>query len=93
MWIILISLAAGILIGLIKIIPKKAMKYNIRIQQVGIVLLIFTMGASIGSNRDIFSNLESMGIEALVFAVLTSLLSIIAVYLISTKFIKDGSKK
>lgn len=93
MWIILISLVIGIIIGLLKGLPGKWMKYNTRFQQAGIVVLIFTMGASIGANKKIISNLQAMGIKAFVFAVLTSLLSIIAVYLVSSRLMREGSEE
>lgn len=93
MWVILVSLLVGVIIGLLRILPKKIIKYNSRFQQVGVILLIFSMGASIGSNREILRNLENLGVKALIFAILTSVLSIAVVYAVSTKFLGDGRTK
>lgn len=83
MWLILISLAVGIIIGLFQLIPPKCLKWNAKFQQSGVILLLFSMGASIGANKEIIGNLRNMGVQAAVFATLTSICSITAVYIIS----------
>lgn len=93
MWIILVSLVIGIILGILNILPRKLVSYNSRFQQGGVILLIFSMGASIGSNRDIISGLEGMGLKALVFAVLTSMISILFVYIISRRFLEGKNTK
>lgn len=93
MWLILVSLLVGVVIGLLNILPRKIVKYNSRFQQIGVILLIFSMGASIGSNREILRNLESMGFKALIFACLTSILSIAAVYAVSKRFFREDRTK
>ena len=89
MWIILISLVVGIGIGLLKVIPDKYMKYNLKFQQIGIILLLFSMGASNGANKELIQNLRSMGVKAVTFAVISSIFSIIAVYFISNRFLGE----
>jgi len=92
MWIILASLVLGIVIGIIKIIPDRFMKYNSRFQQIGVILLLFSMGASIGANKELIVNIKSMGVKAITFAVITTISSILAVYFISSRFIKGGEE-
>lgn len=92
MWIILLSLLIGVVIGISKIIPQKFVKFNSRFQQAGIILLLFSMGASIGANKELIYNLKSMGIKAVTFAVLTCIFSIGAVYIVSTRFMKGEMK-
>jgi uncharacterized membrane protein YbjE (DUF340 family) len=93
MWLILVSLFIGIVIGVLRFIPEKYMKYNSRFQQAGIILLLFSMGASIGANKSLLSNLKIIGLKSASFAVLTCLFSIAAVYFTSRKFFGEGSKK
>ena len=93
MWIILLSLALGITIGLIinskKLISKNSMKYNSKFQQIGIIILLFSMGASIGADRELLGNLKNMGVKALVFGVLTSFFAIFITYMVTFKFIGE----
>lgn len=92
MWTIIVSLIIGVIIGIIGIIPKKFMKYNSRFQQAGVILLLFSMGAKIGSDKKLLSNLKVMGLKSITFAVLTCLFSIIITYFITTMFIKEEAK-
>jgi Kef-type K+ transport system membrane component KefB len=93
MWIILISLAVGVIIGILGVIPKRYVKYNSKFQQIGVILLLFSMGASIGSNKEMIMHLKSLGLKAITFAILTSFFSILITYIVSSKFIGEGSKK
>lgn len=93
MWTILVSLIAGIIIGLFKFLPERIVKYNIRAQQVGVVLLLFSMGASIGANRKLLSNIETLGIKALTYSLLAILFSIIVLYIVSGKISEEDKKE
>ena len=58
-----------------------------------LMLLIFCMGVSIGRNGDIVKNLPVLGGKAVLFAVMTSLCSIVVVYIFSRLFLeKEGEK-
>lgn len=89
MWTIIVSLAVGVVIGLSGIIPKKFMKYNSRFQQAGVILLLFSMGAGIGSNHKLLSDLKNLGIKSITFAVMTCLCSIVLTYIVSKLIIKE----
>lgn len=88
MWIIIVSLAVGVIIGILGIIPKKYLKFNLKFQQAGVIILLFSMGASIGSNKDLIQNLKALGLKAATFAILSCLLSIAITYIISSKLLK-----
>lgn len=89
MWIIIVSLVVGVIIGIAGFIPKKYMKFNSRFQQIGVILLLFSMGASIGANRELIMELKNIGLKSVTFALLTCLFSIIFTYLISSKFLRQ----
>ncbi|MGL5676208.1 MAG: LysO family transporter [Cellulosilyticaceae bacterium] len=86
--VILMIMAVGILVGL-KCFPEKWSKYNHYVQLVSIVLLIFCMGVSLGSNPTFMEQLVSMGFKGVVFAVVPILGSIGCVYVLSEKFMKN----
>ena len=93
MWLIIASLFAGIIIGILKFIPEKYMKYNSKFQQAGIILLLFSMGASIGANKSLLANLKLIGLKSASYAVFTCFFSIFAVYLVTRKFFREDNKK
>ncbi|EYE88997.1 hypothetical protein Q428_04985 [Fervidicella metallireducens AeB] len=93
MWLIIVSLFLGVVIGILNFIPQKYIKYNSKFQQIGVVLLLFSMGASIGSNKRILNNFSQIGLKSIVFAVFTSIFSIIIVYIVSLKLMGGDEKK
>ncbi|MFA9397428.1 MAG: LysO family transporter [Clostridiaceae bacterium] len=92
MWSIIVVLLVGIFIGASVKLPSKIKKITSNIQYIGVVVLLFTMGVSLGLNKDILKNIRYIGVESLTFAVLTSLFSIILVYFVSRLFLKKGEK-
>lgn len=93
MWIIIVSLLAGVVIGLVGIIPRRYMKFNSRFQQAGVILLLFSMGASIGSNRELILKLKSIGLKSITFALLACFFSILFTYLVTSKFLKQNMEE
>ncbi len=87
---ILIFLLIGMLIGW-KCFPEKWNKLNINIQLAATLVLIFSMGVSLGSRPGFIHEITSMGIRSFVFAVLAILGSIVVVYPLTRKFLV-GSK-
>lgn len=92
MWIILISLLIGILIGYLFNLNDKQKNFNGRIQQIGVIFLLFCMGASAGGNKSIISNLKNIGKISFTFAVLTSICSIVLVFFATSYFMKGGKE-
>lgn len=89
MWLFFVFLGAGMIIGISGKIPEKYMKYNTRFQRVGIVLLLFSMGASIGSNRKMLGQIQFIGFKAFSFALLACLFSVIITYIVTKKYLGD----
>jgi len=89
MWKILIFLIVGMFIGSTVKITDKMKSVNDKFQHLGVILLLFTMGAAIGLDRSLLSNFQSLGLKSAIFALLTTLFSILSVYLIS-KLINKG---
>lgn len=88
MWSILIFLFLGMFIGYILNFSEKQKKINSKLQQLGVVFLLFSMGASIGANKEILKNIKNIGQVSLSFALLTSIFSIIVVYFLTCKFMR-----
>ncbi|MBF8982560.1 LysO family transporter [Lutibacter sp. B2] len=93
MWSILVVLGIGITIGVKVKLSEKFKACNAKLQQYGVILLLFIMGATMGLNKSLLSNLKNIGLKAFIFAILTSLLSLIIVYSISKSAVKEGSKQ
>lgn len=90
MWKILLSLVVGAAIGYFFNLSNKQKKINSKVQQFAVVFLLFSMGISVGANKSVVANLKNIGTTALTFAILTSLLSIVLVFIVTTKFMKGS---
>jgi uncharacterized membrane protein YbjE (DUF340 family) len=83
MFFVLILLLLGILFGRLLRNKPLSLKLIDRITTWSIYLLLFLMGISIGSNKEIVSNISSLGIKALTitaFSLTGSILLSIIVY-------------
>ncbi|MCT4620232.1 MAG: lysine exporter LysO family protein [Marinisporobacter sp.] len=89
MWKILVFLLGGMMIGAKGNLSEKIRNYNGKLQVVGVMILLFTMGATIGLNKSLLNNVKNIGLKAFVFALLTSMMSIVIVYVVSRWMIKD----
>lgn len=89
MWLFFIFLGIGITIGLLNLIPKKYLGFNTIFQRIGIVLLLFSMGASIGSNKKMFSQIKNIGIKSFCFALMACSFSVLVTYFITKRFLKE----
>ncbi|MBB5265911.1 uncharacterized membrane protein YbjE (DUF340 family) [Catenibacillus scindens] len=72
--------------------PKKLSKIIGKLQLICTALLIFSMGVSLGSRDDFFSDLSQLGLESLIFAVIPGIFSVIAVFVLTKKFMKNGKE-
>lgn len=93
MWGILMFLVVGVTIGAVFRFGEKQKKWIGRLQQVGVVLLLFSMGLSIGLNEEILGNLRSLGLQAFAYAGLTSVFSILVVYGLSRVLVREVKSK
>lgn len=89
---ILIALLLGAIIGYFVKLSPRGTRINGRFQQIGVIFLLFSMGVSIGADSDIIKNLPEIGLKAFLFAAATITCSIVAVYILSEKFLVKKSK-
>ena len=91
---ILIIMSVGIFIGY-KYFNEKYSGINSLVQTLCTALLIFSMGVSLGSRPEFFSELYSLGIKSIAFSIIPIIFSIIPVYILTKKFLdkKTGDKK
>lgn len=90
MWKIILFLCAGIAIGLFFNLSDRAKKFNSGLQLLGLVLLLGSMGISIGANPKIMNNLSTIGFQSFLYALTSVVFStIIGVFLI--KLVKRGN--
>lgn len=80
---ILVALTIGFLFGYKKWVSDKMIQINTKLQLVWLLLLIFSMGMSIGSSKEIIFQLPSLGGKALLFAIASIAGSVLCVYFFS----------
>ncbi len=93
MWTILLFMALGIMVGALIPMNDRQVTTLGKLQSVGVILLLFVMGLSMGLDRKLLSQLSNLGYKALVFAGLTTLFSIAAVYMLTRGLEKRGAKQ
>jgi Kef-type K+ transport system membrane component KefB len=86
---IIIALILGIIVGYFINLNKKQKKLNGKLQQLGVIFLLFSMGASIGANENIINDLPKIGIKAFTYASFTILGSVVLVFLLTNRFLKS----
>lgn len=84
---ILIALFLGMIVGYFIKLNDFGKKVNGKLQQLGVIFLLFSMGASIGADEKVFKELPVIGFKALLFSIFTIGMSIILVYILTQKFI------
>lgn len=74
---------------------SKDVKWTGKVQFVAIVILVFTMGSRIGSDKSIVSSLSTIGITSFIFTLFVLAGSVIAVFLARKLlgFNKEGVRK
>lgn len=68
MWLYMLFLFAGVVIGLYNKIPDKIIKKSQSFQLWGLILILFAMGISIGINRDIIRSFMVIGVQSVLLA-------------------------
>lgn len=89
---IIIIMSFGFIIGYF-IFPKKWKGYNERLQIILTALLIFSMGVHLGSRKDLWQEIISIGWESIVLCVLPILASIVVVYVLSTLVFQNKKRR
>lgn len=85
MWTLLLFMALGIAVGAFVPFNEKQVSLLGTLQSAGVILLLFVMGLSMGLDRQLLSQLSTLGLRAAVFAALTTCFSILAVYLFTRR--------
>lgn len=84
----LIIMCIGVFLGS-RIGNEKVHLYNNKIQEISIIVLIFCMGISVGSNKHLMDELFTMGLKGLLFAIVPIILSVVIVYVLTKLFMKE----
>ncbi|GAA0120895.1 MAG: LysO family transporter [Clostridium argentinense] len=86
---ILIALILGIILGYFTSLTDKQKEVNGKLQQLGVVFLLFFMGASIGANEEVIKNIGRIGLKSFTFSLMACIFSVIVVYFVSKKIFCD----
>ncbi|MDI3547525.1 MAG: hypothetical protein PWR10_1177 [Halanaerobiales bacterium] len=86
MWMIVLFLLIGFLAGYIEPISKKIFRIAEVITRIGLIVLLAAMGAKIGVDDRIFTQLSTIGFQALMLALGSVIGSIFLVKLVSLRF-------
>ena len=73
--------------------PVRWKRLNEILQTVCTVLLIFSMGVMLGSRDDFVSEITSLGTQSIIFFLIPSVFSVIAVYPLTRIFLEKRRKK
>jgi uncharacterized membrane protein YbjE (DUF340 family) len=79
---ILLSLIGGVAIGFFFSPGETGAKFIQRLTMAGLFILLAAMGAQLGSNEEVLSNLHRIGLQAFVLAFLSVAGSVVAVLLV-----------
>ncbi len=91
--LIIASLLAGVVVGLIKKNFSEALKKNIsRLMTVLVFALILLMGIKTGVNKDVISNLGAFGVQAVLIALAAIAGSILFAVIFEKLFLGRPSK-
>jgi uncharacterized membrane protein YbjE (DUF340 family) len=88
---VLIVFASGILIGYFIRKKKKVIRINDLLTNGAIFLLLFILGLAVGSNDEIISNVEVIGLNAFLISTFAVLGSVLLAWLFNKLFFKSKS--
>lgn len=86
--IILMIMIVGVIIGTL-VFPQRWHSYNNKVQVISIIVLIFCMGTTLGSNKDLMRSLLVIGFKGFIFAIIPIILSIGMVYALTKHLMKE----
>lgn len=79
---VLIMMTAGIGIGILSRKKPYIIKTNEKLVSAAIYLLLFLLGVSVGTNKQVISSLHNLGLQALLITLGATMGSILMCYLI-----------
>ncbi len=83
MWSIAVTVTLGIVLGIFIKWTDNLKKINSKFQILGLTILLFFMGVSIGSNPEIINDLSLIGLKAVTFSLSTVLFSVLTIFTIT----------
>lgn len=89
---ILLVMCLGILVGRF-LFPQKAKRWNEGASLLCTLVLIFSMGAMLGRKEGFLHQLLTLGTQSFLFFLIPTLLSIVAVYLLTKRFMKKHNSE
>ena len=89
---ILLVMCAGVLVGA-KLFPRKYARINERLQTVTTVLLIFSMGVTLGRRENFLRELGEVGWRSLVLCLLPVIGSVICVYFLTRSMAREKRRQ
>ena len=89
---VIIIMCAGILVSKI-FFPIKWKRINELLQLICTLLLIFSMGVMLGSREDFLDTITTLGSQSILFFLIPSVFSVIAVYALTKIFLNDKKGK
>lgn len=89
---ILIVMCIGVLIGN-RIFPEKYKRLNEKLQVICTVLLIFSMGVTLGQRDNFLHELTSLGFTSFLFFFIPTVLSILLVFILTRIFMERKNKE
>jgi len=92
MHLIIFSLLFGVILGSWRGTPEFIFNLSQRLISLGLILLLFFLGASLGSHPNITTQLRWIGFKALVHASFTVAGSVLLVCILERWFLKQNKK-
>lgn len=89
MWMILLALCLGVVLGVFLPLRAEHSALNHKLQHIGVVILIFCMGISIGLNKQLLGQIRVLGMRTLVYGGLTTVFSVLFVAAASRLFFRS----
>lgn len=89
---VIFIMCLGVLVGKF-FFPEGWKRINEILQTVCTVFLIFAMGVMLGSREDFVSEITSLGMQSIIFFLIPSVFSVIAVYPLTRLFLEKRRGK
>jgi uncharacterized membrane protein YbjE (DUF340 family) len=86
MWLIVLSLLAGMALGVTNVVPGSWLRHLDKSITVTLFVMLLALGAQIGSNAELVANLPSLGGRALIISALSIAGSVLALWLLAVNW-------
>jgi uncharacterized transporter YbjL len=86
MWIIILALVVGLLVGYFNLLPSLLKNGTTYLVSGGLFLLLFIMGVQLGANPEVVDSLAKLGFKAVMLATGAIIGSLIMVIIINSSW-------